>query len=102
MKASGENPPVPGLSAGGLAVSTPVILIIAGIMALAIAACEPGPSWLIGKDVERKMEMFPWATRECIEKEIGNPNYRNNDEKLRLCMLEARVAGLEARNAPDN
>ena len=58
--------------------------------------CET-TSWAIGKDLEAKTERFGWATPECVEQEVGNPDYRNNSENLRLCQLEHRVEELERR-----
>lgn len=75
--------------------------VVAAAAVIALTSCQPGPSWQLGHDVEEKMELFPWATRECVIREIGNPDYRNNDEKLRLCMLEDRMDGLDGQGSPD-
>ena len=73
-------------------------MAVTGLFAAAMlgAGCAT-TSWDRGEDVEVKAERFSWATRECVAQEIGNPDYRNNEEQLRLCQLEHRVAELEKR-----
>lgn len=82
-----------GSAAIGLAV-----LIIAAVMMT--AGCDMvDPSGQRGEDVERKMELFPWASPECVAQEIGNVGYGRNTVNLRTCMTENRVAELESRVA---
>ena len=71
------------------------IIMIAGLGATLLATGCETTSWEIGEDLEKKTERFGWATPECVAREIGNPDYQNNDERLRLCQLEHRVEELE-------
>ncbi len=82
----------------GTWISAIVLLALIFFLAAAAISCwgETAP-WRISSEeqLESNIQRFDWATPECVEQEIRNPEYRNNDEKLRLCQLENRILEIE-------
>ena len=55
--------------------------------------------WRLSDDEQlaSNVQRFDWATPECVEQEVINPEYRHAETNLRLCQLEHQLAELMRR-----